>query len=186
MTDPDRLIRVGKVIKPHGVEGTLSVEVHTEFPAEQFAPDRRLRVEDTGTLHELTVVKARAHQQRLLVDTEEITSRDEAERLRDRWLLAEPVEDDESHPGYFEHELVGLTVRTPEGDELGVVASVQYPDANPVFEIESPRYGILDFPAHEDFVETVSLDDGILCLRMPTGWEKLIRNSGDIDTNASG
>jgi len=176
VTDPERLVRVGRIVKPHGVEGTLTVEVHTDFPAEQFAPGRRLRVEGTGKLPGLTVTRVRPHQGRLLLDVEEVADRDRAEELRDRWLMASPVESGEGRTGYREDELVGLRVEDENGRELGTIEAVRHPDAHPVFEIRSDALGTLDFPAHEDLVEAVSLEEGRLRVRLPRGWKKLIRD----------
>lgn len=170
----DGLVRVGRIVKPHGVQGELVVEVHTEFPGRQFAPGRRLNVEGTGELPRLTVVEARPHQQRLLLETEEITGRGEAEELRNRWLLAGPVETEDERSGYGAHELTGLRVEDRQGRALGTVEAVRHLDSNPVFEISGAE-GTLDYPAHEDLIESVSLEEGVLRLRLPRGWRKLVR-----------
>lgn len=172
----DGLVRVGRIVKPHGVQGELVVEVHTEFPGRQFAPGCRLNVEGTGELPRLTVVEARPHQQRLLLETEEITGRGEAEDLRNRWLLARPVDAGEERSGYGAHELTGLRVEDQRGRTLGTVEAVRHLDTNPVLEIAGDD-GTLDYPAHEDLIESISLDEGVLRLRLPRGWRKLMRKS---------
>lgn len=172
----DDLVRVGRIVKPHGVQGELVVEVHTEFPGHQFAPGRRLNVEGTGELPGLTVVDARPHQQRLLLETEEIKGRGEAEDLRNRWLLAGPVETGEDRSGYGAHELTGLRVEDQQGHTLGTVEAVHHLDTNPVLEIAGVE-GTLDYPAHEDLIESIALEEGVLRLRLPRGWRKLMRES---------
>lgn len=151
------------------------VEVHTEFSGQQFAPGRCLKVEGTGDFPELTVIRARLHQKRLLLETDEVGDRDEAESLRNRWLLASPVESGEGRSGYGVHELTGLGVEDEDGRALGTVTAIHGSDANPVLEIEGPD-GTLDFPAHRDLVVSVNLEEGVLRLRLPGGWKKLIRN----------
>lgn len=174
MTDGQELVRVGRIVKPHGIEGTLVVEVHTEFPEEQFTPGRHLNVEGTGELPELTVRRVRPHQGRLLLDTDQVDDRDEAESLRNRWLLAAPVESGEERSGYGAHELTGLRVEDQHGRPLGRVTDISGPETNPVLEIEGP-VGTLDYPAHRDLITSVDLENGVLCLRLPRGWKKLIR-----------
>lgn len=174
MSDGEGLIRVGRIVKPHGIEGTLVVEVHTEFPEEQFAPGRCLNVEGTGELTGLTVSGVRPHQGRLLLDTAQVDDRDEAESLRNRWLLASPVESGEERSGYGVHELTGLGVEDEDGRTLGTVTAIHGSDANPVLEIEGPD-GTLDFPAHRDLIASINLEEGLLRLRLPGGWKKLIR-----------
>ncbi|HWH30339.1 MAG TPA: ribosome maturation factor RimM [Mycobacteriales bacterium] len=122
---PDDLVVVGRVGRPQGVRGEVTVEVRTDAPDERFAPGAVLLTEpaDRGPL---TVDRARDHSGRLVVRFEGVGDRTAAEALRDTLLLVDvrtlaPLEDpDEFH----DWQLRGLRAETGDGRPAGVVADV--------------------------------------------------------------
>jgi 16S rRNA processing protein RimM len=118
---------VGRIIRPHGVRGEVSVEVRTDRPEQRFAAGSRL-VPDPAGPGPLTVSSARWHAGRLLVRFTEIADRSRAEPLRGAWLtvdadqLAPPTGEHEFH----DHHLTGLTVVTVTGELVGTVSTVRH------------------------------------------------------------
>lgn len=118
---------VGRIARPHGVRGEVSVEVRTDEPERRFAVGSVLATDPAGT-GPLTVASARWHTGRLLVGFAGITDRNQAEDLRGIWLTldsaqAGPSDDpDEFH----DHELIGLTVVTVSGEPVGQVTDVRH------------------------------------------------------------
>lgn len=126
MTDSADRLEVGRVHKPHGLKGDVSVSLTTDR-LERVQPGSRLFVD--GVEHEV----ARSTSQppdRWIVGFAGVTDRDGAEALRGALLTAPPLdaEDDE----LWVHELVGATVALPDGTVAGVVESVQ---DNPAHEL---------------------------------------------------
>lgn len=114
---------VGRVVRPHGLRGVVVVEPFTDDPATRFAPGADLALAD-GT--SLTVAAYQATDRLPLLTFEEITGRDQAERLRGRELLI-PIEARRplSEGEYWPDELVGMDVVTSSGELLGKVAEVE-------------------------------------------------------------
>jgi 16S rRNA processing protein RimM len=116
---------VGRIIRPHGLRGELSVEVRTDEPDQRFA-DGSVLGTDPPSAGPLTVTAARWHSGRLLVWFAEVADRTEAESLRGVWLtvdaseVALPQDPDEFH----DHQLTGLTVVTVSGALVGTVSDV--------------------------------------------------------------
>ncbi|QIK66986.1 ribosome maturation factor RimM [Nocardioides sp. HDW12B] len=134
--DPERDVVVGRIGRPHGVRGEVSLELRTDEPDRRFADGAVLTVRGApgrpAPEHAtLTVAATRWHQERLLVRFEQLTDRDAAERARD--LLLEvtiaadsaPVEDDE----FYDFQIVGLSVVTEDGTPAGTVKAVLHPGA---------------------------------------------------------
>jgi 16S rRNA processing protein RimM len=116
---------VGRVGRPHGLRGEVTVEVRTDDPADRFRLGSVLFTEpaDRGPL---TVSAAHWHSGRLLLSFEGCQDRDGAEALRDTLLEVdsadlEPLDDPEE---FYDHDLIGLRVVTVAGDEVGTVADV--------------------------------------------------------------
>ena len=118
---------VGRITRPHGVRGEVSVEVRTDEPERRFAVGSVLAT-DPAEAGPLTVASARWHTGRLLAGFEGITDRNQAETLRGVWLTLDSAaagstdDPDEFH----DHELIGLAVVTVSGEPVGRVTDVRH------------------------------------------------------------
>jgi 16S rRNA processing protein RimM len=160
-TPPDRLV-VGRVLRPHGVRGELSVQVLSDAP-ERFAPGAELGVGDPdgpGPLESAVVQAARLHQGRLLLSLEGVEDRGAADRLRGAWLSIPVAAARPLDPGEFwPHQLVGLTVVDRQGRERGRVADVLPGAAHDLLAVELPGGASALVPAVAALV-TVELEAG--------------------------
>jgi 16S rRNA processing protein RimM len=121
----DMQLVVGRVGRPHGLRGEVTVEVRTDDPDRRFAVGAVL-VTDPGDRGPLTVTASRWHSGRLLVRFAGCADRDGAEALRDTVLAIdtadlEPLDDPDE---FYDHELIGLRVETALGAVVGTVADV--------------------------------------------------------------
>jgi 16S rRNA processing protein RimM len=118
---------VGRIARPHGVRGEVSVEVRTDEPDRRFAVGSVLST-DPAEAGPLTVASVRWHTGRLLVGFDGITDRNEAESLRGIWLTLDSAQAGPSaDPDEFhDHELIGLTVVTVSGEPVGQVTDVRH------------------------------------------------------------
>jgi 16S rRNA processing protein RimM len=116
---------VGRVGRPHGIRGDLTVQVHTDDPDLRFAAGSVLATEpaDRGPL---TVSSSRWHSGRLLVTFDGYDDRVSAEELRGTLLVMDSAEvgPPEDPDEFHDYQLVGLEVRTLGGEPVGVVADV--------------------------------------------------------------
>jgi 16S rRNA processing protein RimM len=116
---------VGRILRPHGLRGELSVEVRTDDPEQRFAVGSVLGT-DPAEAGPLTVETSRWHSGRLLVSFEGVADRTDVESLRGAWLtvaaadIPPPEDPDEFH----DHQLTGLTVVTLSGELVGTVTDV--------------------------------------------------------------
>jgi 16S rRNA processing protein RimM len=118
---------VGRITRPHGVRGEVSVEVRTDEPGRRFAVGSVLAT-DPAEAGPLTVASVRWHTGRLLVEFAGITDRDQAESLRGIWLTLDSAQAGSSDdPDEFhDHELIGLAVVTVSGEPVGQVTDVRH------------------------------------------------------------
>jgi 16S rRNA processing protein RimM len=159
---------IGKIVGVHGVKGEVKIVPAVEDPA-------FWRTLKTMYLHgrlrrELKVQSVRLHQNTVLVLFEGFADRTAAESLRSRdvavpfaWLPA--LEDDE----YYVTQLIGLSVRTTEGETLGTVTDVLFTGANEVYVVKGDSYGEVLIPAIASVVETVDLEAGTITINLLEG-----------------
>jgi len=154
---------VGRIGRPHGLTGEVTVEVRTDEPDRRFASGTRLTAEGSGRT--LTVTGHRWHQGRLLVRFEELPDRTAAEEARDT-VLAVRVDGSDRPTGpeeYWDRDLVGLEARAADGTRVGTVTGVMHLPAQDVLEIDAPTGEIL-VPFVSALVPAVDLAAGTLTL----------------------
>ncbi|MEV4223538.1 ribosome maturation factor RimM [Nonomuraea sp. NPDC049725] len=116
---------VGRIGRPHGVRGEVTVEVRTDDPEVRFAAGTSIAT-DPPARGPLVVESRRWHKGMLLVAFAGVAGRDAAEELRGTMLVIDsadvaPTGDpDEFH----DHQLIGLAVVTTGGEPVGEVTDV--------------------------------------------------------------
>jgi 16S rRNA processing protein RimM len=153
---------VGRIGKPHGLRGEVTVEVRTDEPDLRFAHGATLRSEPprgSASPHEsLTVVRTRWHQGRLLATFEELVDRTAAEGARGIVLHAtvdadaRPADPDE----FYDHQLVGLVAQDLDGRELGEVTGLVH-GAQDLLKIRTPDHRDTLVPFVKELVPEVDL-----------------------------
>src|SRR6202034_4204497 len=116
---------VGRVGRPHGLRGELTVQLHTDEPDSRFAAGSVLVNEPTAR-GPPTRSSSRWHSGRLLVTFAGYDDRTSAEDLRGTLLVVDsaevaPAEDPDE---FNDFELIGLDVATVDGEPVGVVADL--------------------------------------------------------------
>ena len=140
---------VGRIGKPHGLKGEVSVEPRTDEPERRFAPGQQLKTQNkrpgaAGPAH-LTVAGIRWHSGRLLVRFDEIGDRNAAEEVRGT-LLSIPLDPDERPDDpeeFYDHQLVGLTVVTTDGRAVGELREVVHGSAQDLLVISTDGADVL-------------------------------------------
>jgi 16S rRNA processing protein RimM len=130
------LVIVGRIGRAHGIRGEVGVEVRTDEPERRFATGERLFTE-TEPVRTLTVTQTRWHSGRLLVKFAEVPDRTAAESLGNVVVQAEvPADERPDDPEeFYDRDLIGLAVRTPDGAAVGEVASVVHLPAQDLLEV---------------------------------------------------
>jgi 16S rRNA processing protein RimM len=139
------LVNVGRVGKPHGLDGSFFVEGASE-DEERFARGATVHVD--GEPAEIVATKRSRGRPVIRLDREVERG---AELAVPRDELPPPGEDE-----YYEFQLVGLEVEEEGGRALGRVAAVLPAPANDVLELDS---GLL-LPLVAACVQEVDLDAG--------------------------
>jgi len=136
---------VGRIGKPHGLRGEVTVDVRTDEPERRFAPGNTLGAEpppgSSSSLRTLTVAAARRHQTVLLVTFEELNDRNAAEAARGIVLHASiPADESPEDPDeFYDHQLIGLAAYDEDGTPLGTVAGLVHGGAQDLLRIATPE-----------------------------------------------
>ncbi|KAA1419626.1 ribosome maturation factor RimM [Nocardioides humilatus] len=156
---------VGRIGKPHGIRGEVTIDVRTDEPEKRYIPGVRLLAQPprgSAFSHAtLQVRRIRWHQSVLLVAFDELSDRNEAEAARGVVLRA-VVQDDEvpdDPDEYYDHQLIGLAAHDVDGTLLGEVSGLVH-GAQDLLQIKTPDGRDALVPFVEALVPEVDIAGG--------------------------
>ncbi|MGH2367127.1 MAG: ribosome maturation factor RimM [Chloroflexota bacterium] len=157
---------VGQVMGTFGPRGELRVQPLGRFP-QRFRELRRVYVGED--FQPAAVTHRREYGRGLILRLDTVKSRDAARDLYGQYLYlpeaeAVPLPDGE----YFVHQIVGLAVRTTDGEELGTVREVLQTGSNDVYVVRGPRGEVL-LPATKEVIKDVDLAGGTMLVELLPG-----------------
>ena len=161
--EPEPDLRIGRVLKAHGVKGALRVELLTDFP-DRFAPGREMAVGG----RRLRVARSEELQGSVLVTFEGISDRTAAEPLAGAYVTV-PLAEARALPAdhYYHFQLVGLTVfDTRQARQLGRVAEVLSYAANDVLRVTDGDREVL-IPMIRSVVRSIAPAEGMITVDLP-------------------
>lgn len=158
---------VGKLRRPHGLSGEMVMEIWTDFP-ERLRPGVQLYV---GAEHIPTrIIKARRHQQMLLITLEGFDNREAAGNLRNQFLYVRSTDIPALPEGeYYHHQLIGLMVYDEHGARLGEIRAIMETGANDVFVVQTPAGAEILVPFLDSLLIKVDLERRELHTRLLPG-----------------
>ncbi|MFG1707656.1 ribosome maturation factor RimM [Nonomuraea sp. M3C6] len=116
---------VGRIGRPHGVRGDVTVEVRTDDPELRLAVGTSIET-DPADRGPLVIEGRRWHKGMLLLSFAGVTDRDVADELRGTMLVIDSadVAPSEDPDEFHDHQLIGLAVETASGEAVGEVTDV--------------------------------------------------------------
>lgn len=164
---PETLV-VGRIGRPHGLRGELSVSVRTVVPEERFAIGAEF---SSAAGRPLRVAGSRWHSGILLLSFDGVGDRDAAAELTGTTLTVDvsvlrPLDDpDEFH----DHELVGLRAELADGATVGEVRGVLHGPGGDLLVVSREAKADALIPFVHQIVPTVDLAGGRVVLTPPEG-----------------
>jgi 16S rRNA processing protein RimM len=147
------------------VRGELKVEPLTDFP-QRFEGGSELWLDGTA----YAVERGRWQRRQVILKLRGIETRDQAEALQGKTLLAPAALELEDEGVYYLHDILGAAVLDEAGETLGEVAEVLATGSNDVYVVRGPK-GELLLPALDDVVLAVDVKARRITVAVPQGLE---------------
>lgn len=154
-------IVLGKIASPFGVRGWTKVASYTE-PTEGLLDYKVWEVNQNGKKSRLTVQDGRVHGKFLAVKFNGIDDRDDVAKLTN--ALVELSREDLPEPqdgSYYWADLIGLSVQTVDGVDLGSVERIMETGANDVLVVSGDRERLIPW-IQEDVIKSVDIEEKFL------------------------
>jgi 16S rRNA processing protein RimM len=163
-------VLVGRIGRPHGIGGEVSLAVLTDSPDLRFVVGTEFVTEQDGRRASLRLSSVRPDRDRLLATFDGITDRDQARQLAGVLLLAQvdPDEPTGDPDEFHDHQLIGLSARHVDGSTLGVVTDVLHMPLQDVLVVDHQGREVL-VPFVSAVVPGVDVAGGALTIDPPSG-----------------
>jgi len=164
-TDQADLVTIGKIERHFGVRGEFKVRLLSDVPGrlEQLKQVQVLGV--TGQLVEMAVAHVRRAGSTYIMGLVGVTTPEEAVALRGGLIQVPRAPAAALAPDvYFECDLIGLSVETEQGAEVGVLDTILEIPGNRVFVVRKGAKEVL-IPAAKSFVASVDLPSRRMVVR---------------------
>jgi 16S rRNA processing protein RimM len=166
-------LRVGRLVKAHGLKGALKVELYTDDPERRFTPGATftLQVPRESVWHgkTLELVELRWYNTHAVAFFKDVPDRTAAESLVKAilWVEQDVTELPEEEDAWYDHQLVGLSVLR-DGAKIGVVSQIDHMPAQDLLTIKTDGGDVL-VPFVKAFVPSVDIKAGTLTVTPPPG-----------------
>ena len=168
------LVFLGRVGRPHGVDGEFYVD-RIALTAEELLAVKAVEWRGGREAEPRTfpITGVRTANDRLLVRFGGVRTREAAAELTNGWLWGDAERLPDPGPGVaYTFQLVGCRVVDTTGRDLGVLRDVQTSTAQPLYVVEHEGREHL-YPGIEPFVKKVDLAAGVITMELPPGLEEL-------------
>lgn len=164
---PPEFLVVGRIVRPHGIRGVLIVEPLSKF----IADIRPGMVIYLGCNQDaVNVLQFSPHRKRYLLIIETSNSREDAEMYRDKTVYLRFEDTDPIPEGeYYDWQLLGMNVRTENGENLGNLEEIIETGANDVYVVRTDQGKEILIPAIESVIKTVDLENNRLFVHLIPG-----------------
>lgn len=143
--------------------GEVVVQILTENP-DRFAAGAVLLIEGG----ELRVASSRPHKKAMLVKFEGVETKEAADDLRGTQLFVPASEIGSPPEGWWESDLIGLSVCGPFGEVLGTLSGVSVQPLQDLWEVTTPS-GVVLLPAVKEVVKSVDIEKKVIIVDPPAG-----------------
>lgn len=164
-------LRVGRLVKAHGLKGALKLELYTDNPEGRFVPGAvfTLQVPEASPWHgtSITVREYRVMNGNSVVFFEDVDDRTAAESLVRAILWMDQDADEVEENAWFDHQLVGLDV-VRDDSVVGRVVRVDHFPAQDLLIVKAGDQEVM-VPFVEAIVPTVDVAAGRVIVTPPAG-----------------
>ncbi|MFJ3471865.1 ribosome maturation factor RimM [Microbacterium maritypicum] len=164
-------LRVGRLVKAHGLKGGLKLELYTDNPEGRFTPGAgfTLQVPEASPWHgkQITVREYRVMNGNPVVFFEDVDDRDAADSLVRAILWIDQDADEIEDDAWFDHQLVGLDV-VRDDTVIGRVVRVEHFPAQDLLIVKAGEDEVM-VPFVAAIVPTVDVQAGRVIVTPPPG-----------------
>lgn len=162
------LLAIGKIVKTHSLKGAVKISSYLESDS-VVAKLKKIYIEMEKGPEPFCLKSVSLKKKGFLIELAGIESINAAEQLVGREVLIPSDQLDPLPEGeYYWKDLIGLAVRTEEGEDIGIIESIFPTGSNDVYVCRERNREIL-LPAIPEVIKSIDLKKGEMIIRLLEG-----------------
>lgn len=153
-------IKIGKIVNAVGIAGEVKVYNYSDS-VERFSELKYLYLDERD--EKITVKSVRYMKNTAILKLQGINDRNDAEALKNRAVYIDESQlrklDSDT---YYIRDLIGMQVRTADGEKIGELSDVIKGAAQDLYEVRNDEGKKFLIPAVNEFVKDINLDERII------------------------
>ena len=164
----DKLVKIGKIARPHGVRGTLKVLPLTDDKT-RYNKLKKIYIQTRHGIKEFDILAVRYQDKFVLLDLVGIETMTEAESYIGNYIVIDKKDRMPLHENtYYIEDLIGLNVYEKD-TYLGKLTDVMQPGSNDVYIITLEDGKEILLPAIKSVILEVNIELGLMKVNVPEG-----------------
>jgi 16S rRNA processing protein RimM len=158
---------IGYLRRPHGVQGEMVMDLHTDFP-ERIKSGRKVLIGEKHQPHTFDTV--RPHADGLLVSFRGVDTPEDVGKFRNQWVYIKASQVPPLPEGqHYQYELIGLDVVDENETPLGKLVEILETGANDVYIVRDESGKEILLPAIPSVILDLDMDRRLLRVHLLEG-----------------
>lgn len=158
----EKYLEIGKIINTHGVKGEVKIEPWTD-DAEFLGKFKKFYIDGNP----VRLLGGRVHKGFLIAQLEGVTDVNAAMSLKNKTIKGDRADVKLEKGRFFIQDIIGASVRSEDGTELGKLEEVLDLPAGNVYVVKGEREILI--PAVPQFILKTDAEAGIITVRLIDG-----------------
>lgn len=162
-------LELGQIVNVKGLKGEVKLNSFAEDDA-VFETLSKVYLKQKGQIIQKEIEKVGYTKNQVILKFKDCNSIDDAENLRNSYLLVKRTDLDELPEGVFYiADLIGLDVYTEEGELLGKVDDIYSTGANDIYVVKDKFGKQKLLPGIDEVIKDINLDNGKIIVHLMEG-----------------
>lgn len=164
-----KYLEIGQIVNTFGIKGMVKIKPFTDN-IKRFDKLKSICIENKKIKKEYQIEEIKYHKNMVLMKLEGINTPEEADALRQSYLLVDRQKEEPLEEGvYYIVDLLGLEVYTDEGQLLGLVDDIFNTGSNDVYVIKDELGKQILLPGIPEVLKEVNLEEGKITIHLIKG-----------------
>jgi 16S rRNA processing protein RimM len=156
-------LAIGRLGKPHGLNGGISFFMLTDFP-ERLITGRNVFIGDGYFPAHIDSIKG--HPKGYIIRFQEFDAIEQVEKFKGDFVFVDAKGLPELPVGeYYHHQLIGITVVDTSGTEIGILTEILETGANDVYVIVGEDRKETLFPALLSLINKIDIENKLMVVK---------------------
>lgn len=164
-----KYLEIGQIVNTFGIKGMVKVKPFTD-DITRFDRLKKVYIEKKAVKKEYEIEEVKYHKDMVLIKFKGIENPEQANLLRDMYLLVDREEEQPLEEGtYYIVDMIGIDVYTEEGELLGKLEDIFNTGSNDIYVVKDELGKQILLPAISDVIKQIDMENRKMIVHLISG-----------------